>query len=164
MTKFMPRKPVGNTSQYNVGYLARQSGKYQERHRNYTENNLIDAYETRNNDSGLIRALSEKGIKASPEQISFAKECVGAGMTTREQVTNFAGKRKAAFTLVELLIVIGIISILVSILMPSIVKAREEARRAVCGTNLKNIGTSMHMYANEHQDTIPIDNLGSKSA
>jgi prepilin-type N-terminal cleavage/methylation domain-containing protein/prepilin-type processing-associated H-X9-DG protein len=50
------------------------------------------------------------------------------------------------FTLVELLVVISIIALLLAILMPSLGKAREGARKIVCGVNLKNFGLAMAMY------------------
>lgn len=57
---------------------------------------------------------------------------------------------KINFTLIELLIVIAIIGILVSILMPSLRKAREEAYSAVCKSNLKQIYTGMQSYIIEN--------------
>ena len=59
-------------------------------------------------------------------------------------------KRKEGFTLVELLVVVGIIALLVTILMPSLGRAMALARRAVCGGNLKNIGLAVHLYANDY--------------
>ena len=53
------------------------------------------------------------------------------------------------FTLVELLVVIGIIALLISILLPSLSRAREIANRAKCAANLKQVGEMMQLYANE---------------
>lgn len=62
-------------------------------------------------------------------------------------------KRKfKGFTLIELLVVIAIIALLISILLPSLSRARELSKRLVCGSNTKGIGTSAKIYANENQE------------
>jgi prepilin-type N-terminal cleavage/methylation domain-containing protein/prepilin-type processing-associated H-X9-DG protein len=60
------------------------------------------------------------------------------------------------FTLVELLVVIGIIGLLVSILLPALNNAREQARRTQCAAGLHNIGAAMNMYANENKRKLPM--------
>ena len=62
-------------------------------------------------------------------------------------------KRKA-FTLIELLVVIAIIAILMAILMPALNRAREQGRRAVCLSNLKQLTLAWIMYADENDDKI----------
>lgn len=65
-------------------------------------------------------------------------------------------KRKLGFTLIELLVVIAIIALLISILLPSLSRARELSKRLVCMSNIKGIGTSMKIYANDNSESFPI--------
>jgi len=65
-------------------------------------------------------------------------------------------KRRKAFTLVELLVVIGIIAILVAILLPVLNKAREGASTAKCLAQLRQLGQAAAMYANDNKGyTLP---------
>ena len=56
---------------------------------------------------------------------------------------------KKGFTLVELLVVISIIALLLAILMPSLQQAREQAKKVICGSNLRQQGTALKLYLND---------------
>ena len=68
------------------------------------------------------------------------------GMTRRHEI-------RYGFTLIELLVVIAIISLLVSILIPSLTKAKDLAKRAVCANQLRGIGLGIQMYMSEKDAT-----------
>jgi prepilin-type N-terminal cleavage/methylation domain-containing protein/prepilin-type processing-associated H-X9-DG protein len=63
--------------------------------------------------------------------------------------------RRPAFTLVELLVVVGIIAVLIAILLPAMARARDQARRTQCMAQLRNMGQSIWMYAGENKGKIP---------
>jgi len=60
---------------------------------------------------------------------------------------------EAGFTLIELLVVIAIIGLLASLLLPTLVRAKEASRATVCRNSLRQIGIAAHLYADDHNDT-----------
>ena len=75
-------------------------------------------------------------------------------------------RRQQAFTLVELLVVIGIIALLISILLPALSKAMANGRKVKCQANMRSIGQALFAYANDNQGILPpaiIDNDGKVS-
>jgi prepilin-type N-terminal cleavage/methylation domain-containing protein/prepilin-type processing-associated H-X9-DG protein len=75
--------------------------------------------------------------------------------SSQERSDDVAPRGRKGFTLVELLVVIGIIALLLSILLPVISRAREQANRAKCMANLRSLGQAMYLYANAHRDKLP---------
>src|SRR3990172_1165467 len=69
-----------------------------------------------------------------------------------------ASADRYGFTLIELLVVVAIIALLISILLPSLSRARAQAKSVVCLTNLKQQGLAAMMYGHENRDILPTTN------
>jgi prepilin-type N-terminal cleavage/methylation domain-containing protein/prepilin-type processing-associated H-X9-DG protein len=79
----------------------------------------------------------------------------GGSTQAKESVSNRrSGRSQDAFTLIELLVVIAIIAVLMAVLMPSLNRAREQGRRAVCLNHLKSLTLCWIMYADQNDDRI----------
>jgi len=63
--------------------------------------------------------------------------------------------RRTAFTLLEILVVMGVIGVLLGILVPSLTRARSVAKRAACSSNLRHVGIAVHCYAQQFNGSIP---------
>ncbi len=73
------------------------------------------------------------------------------GRHNKSKATNAHG-----FTLIELLVVVAIIALLISILLPALGKAKEQANRLYCATNLRSMATAMHLYAEGNNSSFPV--------
>jgi prepilin-type N-terminal cleavage/methylation domain-containing protein/prepilin-type processing-associated H-X9-DG protein len=84
-------------------------------------------------------------------QRSFKNE--GDAMSMERNAEQFSGRK--AFTLIELLVVVAIIALLISILLPSLNRAREQTKNVVCASNLRSMGQGVAIYTNENNGVLP---------
>jgi len=71
-------------------------------------------------------------------------------------MNNLLARRRLGFTLIELLVVIAIIALLISVLLPSLNRARAASKTTVCLSNMKNLSLAADLYANDHHDAYPL--------
>jgi prepilin-type N-terminal cleavage/methylation domain-containing protein/prepilin-type processing-associated H-X9-DG protein len=66
---------------------------------------------------------------------------------------------RSAFTLMELLVVVSVIALLVSIMLPSLGKAKMQAKRVVCGTRMRGLSVALQVYFADFDNTLPVNGL-----
>jgi len=66
---------------------------------------------------------------------------------------------RSGVTLLELLVVVSTIGVLAGLLLPSLGRAKEAARRTVCATNLRSLGQALHLYALAQEGSFPVEEL-----
>ena len=100
-------------------------------------------------------------LSASPHGFAgFFLETIMNQIPCRAGSPSSAIRKKLGFTLVELLVVIGIIALLISILRPALNRAREQARLTKCLSNIRNSGMLMTMYADQFKGKLPMHQGG----
>lgn len=85
-------------------------------------------------------------LSAAGNEFETAKRCAGQ---------RSGGRRAHGFTLVELLVVIAIIAILAGMLLPTLGRAKEAGKRIACVNNLRQLGLTLRMYADDNSDYFP---------
>lgn len=91
--------------------------------------------------------LNKNGLWRTSQWKLFFRDCKDLAMKTDSETTKNMLK---GFTLVELLVVISIIAILLAVLMPALSKARDQAKVAVCKTNIRQLAMAHVMYLNQN--------------
>jgi prepilin-type N-terminal cleavage/methylation domain-containing protein/prepilin-type processing-associated H-X9-DG protein len=98
---------------------------------------------------------SGRGVPSAPAPGSRAR------LSTLIELPAATGPKRAAFSLVELLVVIGILAILLAILLPTMARARESANRTACSSNLKQIGYGVLLYVHDNKGFFPASSVGT---
>ncbi len=88
------------------------------------------------------------------------REGLGGGSEMAMMVGTENARRRSGFTLVELLVVIGIIALLIGILLPTLGRAREQGRGLACMSNLRQLGGAFLMYCNANKGWLPATGRG----
>jgi prepilin-type processing-associated H-X9-DG protein len=97
--------------------------------------------------------------KAPRPIASMVPRATGRLSAGRSGVNRPAIKRRTAFSLVELLVVIGIITVLIAILLPALQTAREAAQATQCLSNIRQLGTVLVEYVNDNNGWLPLQTI-----
>src|SRR5262249_25644956 len=102
----------------------------------------------------VARATAQGSIGARKNRESKMK-VLAVGLTYRNGEGG-SGRVSRAFTLIELLVVVAIIALLISILLPALSNAREQAKATKCAANLSAVGKAVHTYLAENRSMFPL--------
>src|SRR3954468_20798509 len=91
---------------------------------------------------------------ASREEIWIGSGDFGSPPMKQPRANKNSARARSAFTLIELLVVIAIIAILAALLLPSLSKAKQQAKTIECINNLKQWGLATHIYATDNEDLL----------
>ena len=117
----------------------------------HSDNGSYDGLGERNRSAGRVFGRKQAGYRQSAVG---TRSVIGSKKAKGATYEPLSAKR---FTLVELLVVIAIISILASLLLPSLQKARASAMRVSCMNNVKQMSTALQMYHNQYDDFVIAD-------
>jgi type II secretory pathway pseudopilin PulG len=82
---------------------------------------------------------------------------------TRRLTASRTSAAAAAFSLVELLVVVGIIALLIAIFLPTLSRARQQANRTKCLNNIRQVGVGIAVYLHDNKDLPPLDEVRQKT-
>jgi len=99
-----------------------------------------------------LQTPTAHGLPKSPGWCLEFGGCLGFGVWDLE----FWQKRRRAFTLVELLVVIAIIALLVALLLPVLAKGKAHGKSAACLSNLRQAGIALQLYTQDHENKMPV--------